>query len=102
MGFPGGASGKEPTCQCGGHKGRRFDPWSGRPPGGGHGNPLQRSCLENPMDTIAWRATVGRVAVSEVPEHRWGFVCISTLLSETEIMFFFFFILMSKVETESP
>ena len=27
-------------------------------PGGGHGNPLQYSCLENPMDSGAWRATV--------------------------------------------
>ena len=31
---------------------------SGRSPGGGHGNPLQYSCLENPMDRGAWRATV--------------------------------------------
>ena len=33
-------------------------PGSGRSPGGGHGNSLQYSCLENPMDTGAWRATV--------------------------------------------
>ena len=32
--------------------------WSGRSPGGGHSNPLQYSCLENPMDRGAWRATV--------------------------------------------
>ena len=38
-------------------------PGSGRSPGGGHGNPLQYSCLENPMDRGAWRATVHRVAV---------------------------------------
>ena len=31
---------------------------SGRSPGGGHGNPLQYSCLENPMDRGAWWATV--------------------------------------------
>ena len=36
-------------------------PGSGRPPGGGHDNPLQYSCLENPMDRGAWRATVHRV-----------------------------------------
>ena len=35
---------------------------SGRSPGGGHGNPLQCSCLENPMDRGAWQATVHRVA----------------------------------------
>ena len=42
-------------------------PGSGRSPGGGHGNPLQYSCLENPMDTGAWRATVHSVAQSR----RW-------------------------------
>ena len=33
-------------------------PGSERSPGGGHGNPLQDSCLENPMDRGAWQATV--------------------------------------------
>ena len=37
-------------------------PESGRSSGGGHGNPLQYSCLENPMDRGAWRATVHAVA----------------------------------------
>ena len=37
-------------------------PGLGRSPGGGHGNPLQYSCLENPTDRGAWRATVRRVA----------------------------------------
>ena len=37
-------------------------PGSGRSPGKGHGNPLQYSCLENPMDRGAWWATVHRVA----------------------------------------
>ena len=41
-------------------------PGSGRSPGGGHGNPLQHSCLENPVDRGAWRATVHRVAKSRV------------------------------------
>ena len=41
-------------------------PGSGRSPGGGHGNPLQYSCLENPRDTGAWRATVHRVAKSQI------------------------------------
>ena len=35
---------------------------SGRSPGGGHDNPLQYSCLENPMDRGAWQATVHGVA----------------------------------------
>ena len=37
-------------------------PGSGRSPGGGHGSPLQYSCLDNPMDREAWLATVHRVA----------------------------------------
>ena len=37
---------------------------SGKSAGGGHGNPLQYSCLENPMDSGAWWATVHRVAKS--------------------------------------
>ena len=39
-------------------------PGSGRSPGGGYGNPLQYSCLENPMDRGAWRAIVHSVAKS--------------------------------------
>ena len=40
-------------------------PGSGISPGGEHGNPLQCSCLENPMDREAWKATVHRVAQSQ-------------------------------------
>ena len=59
--FLGGASSKEPTCQYWRHK-----RWGlGRSPGGGHGNPLQYTCLENPMDRGAWWATVHRVAESQ-------------------------------------
>ena len=39
-------------------------PGSGRSPGGGHGNPLQYSCLENPMGRGAWQVTVHRVSKS--------------------------------------
>jgi len=40
-------------------------PGLGKSPGGGHGNPLQYSCLENPMDRGAWQATVHGVAKSQ-------------------------------------
>ena len=43
-------------------------PGSGRSAGEGHGNPLQYSCPENPMDRGAWRATVHRVAESDMTE----------------------------------
>ena len=41
MGFRGGASGKEPTCQCKRCKRYGLDPWAGRFPGEGDGDPLQ-------------------------------------------------------------
>ena len=41
-------------------------PGSGRSPGGGHGNPLQFSCLGNPVDRGAWQATVLMVAKSYI------------------------------------
>ena len=40
-------------------------PGSGRSPGVGNGNPLQYSCLENPMDRGPWRTTVHRVSESQ-------------------------------------
>ena len=64
LGFPGGAGSKEPTCQLRRLKRLRFDPWVRRSPGGEHGNPLQYSYLENPMDRGASWATVHRVTKS--------------------------------------
>ena len=62
MGFPGSSEVKASACNAG-------DPGSipglGRFPGEGNGNPLQYSCLENPMDGGAWWATVHRVAKSQ-------------------------------------
>ena len=60
-GFAGGSDSKESACNAG-HTGSV--PGLGRSPGGGHGNPLQCSCLENPMDRGAWWAMVHRVAKS--------------------------------------
>ena len=61
LGFPGGASGKEPACPCRRHKRSGIDPGLGRS-GGRHGNLLQHSCLENLMDRGAWQAVVHRIA----------------------------------------
>ena len=55
MGFPGGSDCKKSACNAG-HLGSISE--SGRSPGGGNGNPLQYSCLENFMDRGAWWATV--------------------------------------------
>ena len=60
-GFPGGASGKGPPANSGDIREAVSVLGSGRCPDGGHDNPLQYSCLENPMDRGAWRATVYRV-----------------------------------------
>ena len=43
-------------------------PGSGRSPGGGHGNPLQYSCLENPIDRGAWQPIVHGVTESDITE----------------------------------
>ena len=65
MGFPGGSVIKNPPANAG-------DvcsiPGSGRSPEEGNGNPLQYSCLENPMDGGAWQATVHSIAESDTTE----------------------------------
>ena len=55
FGFPRWLSGKESAYQL---RRRSFDPWVGKSLGEGNGNPLQYSCLGNPMDRGAWQATV--------------------------------------------
>ena len=61
-GFPGGSVVKNQPANAGDTGDRGLIP--GRSPGGGHGNPLQYSCLENPMDRGAWRATDHKVRKS--------------------------------------
>ena len=65
-GFPGGSDGKESTCNAGDPS---LIPGSGRSPREGNGSPFQCSCLENPMDGGAWRATVHGVTESR---HDWA------------------------------
>ena len=55
---------KNPLADAGDVRDAGSIPGLERSPGGGHGNPLQHSCLENPMDIGAWRATGHRVAES--------------------------------------
>ena len=59
LGAKWGLSGKQSACNSGD---TGPIPRLGRSPGGGHGNPLQYSCLENPMERGAWWATVHRMA----------------------------------------
>ena len=68
MGFPGSSVGKESTYSAGETGDAGSIPGSGRSLGGGHGNPLQYSFLENPMDRGAWRAIVHRVTQADATE----------------------------------
>ena len=63
MGFPGGSDSKESACHAGDTS---SIPGWGRSPGKGNGNPLQYSCLGNPMDRGAWWVTVHGVAESDI------------------------------------
>ena len=65
MGLSGGSDGKEFACNAGD---LGLIPGLGRSPGEGNSNPLQNSCLENPMDRGAWWATVQRVSESDTAE----------------------------------
>ena len=73
---------KNPPANAGDMRDMDWIPGSGRSPGGGHGNPLQYSCLENPMDRGAWWATVGSqrvdtcsllnfISISLIPNSLW-------------------------------
>ena len=64
MSFPGGANEAPSPAGKGEIRDLGLIPGPGRSPGEGNGNPLQYSCLENPMDKGAWRATVQRVTKS--------------------------------------
>ena len=56
---------KNPSARAGDVRDMGSTPGSGRSPGGGNGNPLQYSCLENPIDRGTWRTTVHEVTVGQ-------------------------------------
>ena len=62
LGVLDGSVGQESACNMGVTGDTSLIPGLGRSPGGGNGNPLQYSCLKNPMDRGAWWATVQRVS----------------------------------------
>ena len=68
--------GKNPPASAAGIRDVGLVSGSGSSPGGGHGNPLQYSGLEDPMNRGAWRATVHRVT------KRWMRLCLSGHLLE--------------------
>ena len=100
--FPGGSDGKASACNVGD---LGSIPGLGRSPGEGNGNPLQYSCLENPMDGEAWWATVHGVAKSQTRLSDFTSLHFSTFIfwdvfqgflssvysDVKDIVFFFFF-----------
>ena len=66
MGFQAALVVKNLPANAGDVRDTGWIPRSGRPPGGGHGNPLQYFCLENPSDRGVWQPTVHRVAKSRI------------------------------------
>ena len=68
---------KRPPASAGNITGVGLIPGLGRSPGEGHGNPVQCSCLENPMDRGAWRAAVHGVAKSRTQRpSRWWLISL--------------------------
>ena len=67
VGFPGGSEVRNLPINAGDARDPGSIPGLGTSPGEGNGNPLQYSCLGNPMDTGAWRVTVPGVTKSWIP-----------------------------------
>ena len=67
MGFPGGSAVKNQPANADVRDAGSI-PGLGRSPAGGHSNPLQYSCLENPMDRGVWWATVHGITESDTTE----------------------------------
>ena len=94
---------KNPLANAGDIRDTGLIPGSGRSSGGGHGNPLQYSCLENPMDRGGWWATVHGVAKSQTQLSKYLYSIITipllclffqTCFANTQIlMIVFFFII---------
>ena len=78
---------KNPSAKAGDVGDAGLIPGSGRFPGEGHGNPLQYSCLENPMDREAWWATVHRVAEWDTTEvlSTHAVKCFPHLIADTSL-----------------
>ena len=78
-GNPRWCSGKESICIAGDARGAGLTPGLERSPGVGNGDPLQYSCLENPIDRGAWCSTVHRVAELDNTEHTHTCFSVTTL-----------------------
>ena len=90
MGFPGGSVVKNPPAKTGDAGDMGLIPGLGRFPGG-NGNPLQYSCLENPLDRGVWKATVHEVSKSWTWLSDWAYthmyICMGVCLYLTSFFF---------------
>ena len=82
IGLPCGSNGKESACNAGD---QGSIPGLRRSSGGGYGNALQNSCLENPMDKGDWQATVCGVAESDRTEGLTAFTTAETIYTPYNI-----------------
>ena len=85
IGFPGGLEVKNPPANAGDIGDRGLIPGSGRSPGGGNHNPLQYSCLGNPMDRGTWWATVHGVDWRNLVQHFGKLYGSSSKVLNTEL-----------------
>ena len=83
IGFPGGSEDKASACNAGDSG---SIPGLGRSPGEGNDNPLQYSCLENPMDRGAWGATVHGVTKSRTRLSDFTHTLIIVLFSVNKVL----------------
>ena len=86
MGFPGGTSVKNSPANAGDVRDTGSIPGSERSTRGGQGNPFLYSCLENPIDSGAWQATVHRVTKSWTRLKQWSMHANTTTLTITKLM----------------
>ena len=85
LGFLGGSVVKNPPASAGDAGDLGSIPGSGRSPGEGNGNPLQYSCLGNPMDRGAWGATVHGVAKSRTQLSNWAQHTAGSVFKDSEL-----------------
>ena len=83
-GFPGDSLGEESVCNTGNTGDGGSVPGWGRSPGGGYGNPLQYSCLENPVGRGAWWAIVYGVSKSQTRRQLSTHTCLMTSRPQKE------------------
>ena len=97
-GFSSGASGKEPTCQCKRHKETQVQSLErgGRSPGEWHSNPLQYSCLENPMDRSLVGYSPWGCTEWDMTEREYGLYSVKVCEAYTPFLIYLISVILAK------